>query len=53
MTYMEFKLETAREIIKNCEEYQQSDNSAYSKEQEQLSAYRQLRELLLPEMEEM
>lgn len=49
MTYSESILEAAREIIRSCEEYQLGNDSAYSKEQEQLLAYRRLRELLLPE----
>ena len=49
MTYMEFKLETAREIIRMCEDFQQSDASAFSKSEEQRSAYRQLKDLLIDE----
>ena len=52
MTWMAYLLEEARKIIRNCEDVQESSESTFAKESEQRSAYRQLKELLLPEREE-
>jgi hypothetical protein len=51
MTYTERILETAREIIRQCEEFQQGNDSEFSKAEEQRTAYRELKELLMTESE--
>jgi hypothetical protein len=51
MTYTERILETAREIIRQCEEFQQGNDSDFSKAEEQRTAYRELKELLTAESE--
>lgn len=52
MSYFEHQLIIrARNIIQECEEYQQSNESDFSKVEEQRTAYRELKELLLTESE--
>lgn len=52
MTYAQYLVEEARKIIGNCEDVQESSESTFTKESEQRSTYRKLKELLLPEREE-
>lgn len=53
MSYIEHQLVIrARRIIRECEEYQESNESDFSKAEEQRTAYRELKELLLAESEE-
>lgn len=51
MTYTERILKTAREIISQCEEFQQGNDSDFSKAEEERTAYRELKELLMTESE--
>lgn len=52
MSYFEHQLVIrARRIIRECEEYQQSSESDYAKAEEQRTAYRELKELLMTESE--
>ena len=53
MSYFEHQLVIrARRIIRECEEYQQSNESDFSKAEQQRFAYQELKELLLAESEE-
>lgn len=49
MSETERILKSAREIIRKCEEFQQGNDSDFSKAEEQRIAYRELKELLLAE----
>ena len=52
MSYIEHQLIIrARRIIRECEEYQQSNESDFSKAEQQRFAYQELKELLLVESE--
>ena len=52
MSYIEHQLVIrARRIIRECEEYQESNESDFSKAEEQRTAYRELKELLMKESE--
>ena len=52
MSETERIIATAREIISQCEEFQQGNDSDFSKAEEQRTAYRELKELLIAESEE-
>jgi hypothetical protein len=52
MSESERILKTAREIIRQCEEFQQGNDSDFSKAEEQRTAYRELKELLMTESED-
>ena len=45
-------LEDIKTIVKECEEYQQSKESSYSKEREIICAYERIRELIIPREDE-
>jgi hypothetical protein len=51
MSESERVLKTAREIIRQCEEFQQGNDSDFSKAEEQRTAYQELKELLTEESE--
>ena len=52
MSYIEHQLIIrARRIIRECEEYQRSNESDFSKAEQQRFAYQELRDLLLAESE--
>jgi hypothetical protein len=52
MSYIEHQLVIrARRIIRECEEYQESNESDFNKAEQQRFAYQELRELLLAESE--
>lgn len=52
MSYIEHQLVIrARRIIRECEEYQQSNESDFSKAEQQRFAYQELRDLLMEENE--
>lgn len=53
MSYFEHQLVIrARRIIRECEEYQESNESDFNKTEQQRFAYQELRDLLLAESEE-
>lgn len=52
MSETERILKSAREIIRQCEEFQQGNNSDFSKAEQQRFAYQELRDLLMEESEE-
>ncbi len=53
MSYIEYQLIIrARRIIRECEEYQESNESDFNKAEQQRFAYQDLRDLLLAESEE-
>ena len=52
MSYIEHQLVIrARRIIRECEEYQESNESDFSKAEQQRFAYQELKELLTEESE--
>ena len=52
MSYFEHQLVIrARRIIRECEEYQESNESDFSKAEQQRFAYQELKELLMKESE--
>jgi hypothetical protein len=53
MSYIEHQLVIrARRIIRECEEYQKSNESDFNKAEQQRFAYQELRDLLLAESED-
>lgn len=53
MSYFEHQLVIrARRIIRECEEYQQSNESDFNKAEQQRFAYQELKELLMTESED-
>lgn len=46
MTMAEYKLEKARQVIRDCEEYQLEGGSEYSRQEEKRTAYERLKEIL-------